>query len=134
MFDMTRRTFLKASGALFAAPAIVKAENIMKIWTPPEKEIYMGRYENFRFVETPNFELVGTMPGDKVYVKDMVTGQVLINEKAGGGRFGAAIPENGHMLRIGIGRGTNLEYHNRIGAPQPGGRVKIRALGFLKNV
>ena len=33
---MNRRNFLKGSAALFAAPAIVKAENIMKIWTPPD--------------------------------------------------------------------------------------------------
>lgn len=33
---MNRRGFLKAMLAGMAAPAIVKSENIMKIWTPPE--------------------------------------------------------------------------------------------------
>ena len=33
---MNRRSFLKGLGILGAAPAIVKAENIMKIWTPPK--------------------------------------------------------------------------------------------------
>ena len=32
---MNRRSFLKTAGIILAAPAIVKAENIMKIWTPP---------------------------------------------------------------------------------------------------
>lgn len=36
---ITRRMFLKASAALVAAPAIVKAENLMPIWVPPEKKI-----------------------------------------------------------------------------------------------
>jgi len=36
---ITRRQFLKASAALVAAPAIVKAENLMPIWVPPEKKI-----------------------------------------------------------------------------------------------
>jgi hypothetical protein len=36
---ITRRQFLKASAALVAAPAIVKAESLMPIWVPPEKKI-----------------------------------------------------------------------------------------------
>lgn len=36
---ITRRQFLKASAALVAAPAIVKAENLMPVWVPPEKKI-----------------------------------------------------------------------------------------------
>ena len=35
----TRRNFLKGLGILGAAPAIVQAENIMKIWTPPSQRI-----------------------------------------------------------------------------------------------
>ena len=35
MIQQNRRNFLKGLGILGAAPAIVKAENIMKIWTPP---------------------------------------------------------------------------------------------------
>ncbi len=36
---MNRRGFLGAMLGLAAAPAIVKAENIMKIWVPPEPSI-----------------------------------------------------------------------------------------------
>ena len=36
---MNRRDFLKTMIAAAAAPAIVKADNIMKIWVPPEKRI-----------------------------------------------------------------------------------------------
>lgn len=33
---MNRRKFLLGAGALLAAPAIVRAESLMKIWTPPK--------------------------------------------------------------------------------------------------
>lgn len=36
---MNRRNFLKSMIAVASAPAIVKAENIMKVWVPPEKTI-----------------------------------------------------------------------------------------------
>jgi hypothetical protein len=36
---MNRRHFLSIIAAGLAAPAIVKAENIMRIWTPPEQKI-----------------------------------------------------------------------------------------------
>lgn len=36
---MNRRGFLQAMLAASVAPAVVKAENIMKIWVPPEPEI-----------------------------------------------------------------------------------------------
>lgn len=36
---ITRRQFLKASAALVAAPAIVKFENLDKLYVPPEKKI-----------------------------------------------------------------------------------------------
>lgn len=42
---ITRRQFLKASAALVAAPAIVKAENLMPIWVPPEKKIKVRSLE-----------------------------------------------------------------------------------------
>jgi hypothetical protein len=38
---MKRRDFLKAILATGMAPAIVKAENIMRIYVPPEKKIIM---------------------------------------------------------------------------------------------
>ena len=39
---MKRRSFLSSILAAGMAPAIVKASSIMKIWVPPEREIYMG--------------------------------------------------------------------------------------------
>ena len=33
---MNRRGFIKGVAGLFVAPAIVKAENIMRIWVPPQ--------------------------------------------------------------------------------------------------
>jgi hypothetical protein len=33
---MNRRRFLLGAGTLLAAPAIVRAESLMKIWTPPK--------------------------------------------------------------------------------------------------
>jgi hypothetical protein len=45
---LTRRQFLKNTAALLAIPAIVKAENIMKIWVPPTQDIeplpYRGHF------------------------------------------------------------------------------------------
>lgn len=37
--NLFRRNFLKAAVVVVAAPAIVKAENIMKIWVPPERTV-----------------------------------------------------------------------------------------------
>lgn len=42
---MDRRSFIKGSLSLFAAPAIVKAESIMPIWLPPEKKIIEHSWE-----------------------------------------------------------------------------------------
>ena len=36
---MNRRNFFKAMLAAASAPAIVKADSLMKIWVPPEKKI-----------------------------------------------------------------------------------------------
>lgn len=44
---ITRRGFLKSILALGAAPAIVKAESLMKIWTPPQ-DIYVPAPESFQ--------------------------------------------------------------------------------------
>lgn len=46
---MNRRGFLKSAGIILAAPAIVKAENIMKIWTPP-KDIILPENDSLVFV------------------------------------------------------------------------------------
>jgi hypothetical protein len=43
---MDRRSFLRGLGILGVAPAIVHAENIMKIWTPP-KDIIISQSIDF---------------------------------------------------------------------------------------
>ena len=40
---MNRRGFLTGMLALGAAPAICKAENLMKVFVPPEKKLIIGR-------------------------------------------------------------------------------------------
>ncbi|MCP4331656.1 MAG: hypothetical protein GY785_03280 [Gammaproteobacteria bacterium] len=40
---MNRRKFLTGVSALFCAPAIIKAENSMKVWVPPSKLIVRDR-------------------------------------------------------------------------------------------
>ena len=48
---MNRRHFLSIIAAGLAAPAIVKAENIMRIWTPPERTIvnpFAGMWQDTR--------------------------------------------------------------------------------------
>lgn len=37
--NATRRRFIRNAAGFFCAPAIVKADNIMKIWVPPERTI-----------------------------------------------------------------------------------------------
>ena len=67
---MDRRKFLQGAAALFAAPAIVKADSLMKIWVPPKPEFVtfrrpnpyyvteFGRIDDVRLVETPEIELI----------------------------------------------------------------------------
>jgi hypothetical protein len=47
MTNLNRRSFLKGLGILGAAPAIVHAENIMKIWTPPKDIILPSQSIDF---------------------------------------------------------------------------------------
>jgi len=49
---VSRRGFLTGMLALGAAPAIVRAESLMRLWVPPQTLMPMeiGRYEGFRFI------------------------------------------------------------------------------------
>jgi hypothetical protein len=49
--ETNRRSFLKGLGILGAAPAIVKAENIMRIWTPPKDIILPSQSIQFKVPE-----------------------------------------------------------------------------------
>lgn len=51
---MDRRKFLQGAAALFAAPAIVKAENIMRIALPKEPEIWV--MDNLKIMEVPKLD------------------------------------------------------------------------------
>lgn len=49
---MNRRDFLKTTGLIVAAPAIVRAESLMKIWVPPEPKILIPRPPGYYYVKT----------------------------------------------------------------------------------
>lgn len=59
----TRRGFLLGMLALGAAPAIVRAESLMRIWVPPQT-LPIGRIEGFRFIESP------ALPDELTYYVD----------------------------------------------------------------
>jgi len=44
--NLSRRGFLKLTGVVLAAPAIVRAESLMKIWTPPKDIILPEQFLN----------------------------------------------------------------------------------------
>lgn len=39
---MNRRNFLKGAALTVAAPMIIKASHLMRVWVPPEPEIFTG--------------------------------------------------------------------------------------------
>jgi len=49
---VSRRGFLTGMLALGAAPAIVRAESLMRLWVPPQA-LTIGRYDGFRFITSP---------------------------------------------------------------------------------
>lgn len=57
----SRRSFLRTMMLAAAAPAIVKAENIMKIWVPPEPEIIKGRGMSDSFFHVDESPFMGHM-------------------------------------------------------------------------
>ena len=71
---MTRRQFLKTAAAAVAAPAIVKAENIMPIWVPPEPKIIEPSVALFQ--PSAGVETIGIYVSDfsqlRVVPEDMV--------------------------------------------------------------
>lgn len=128
---MDRRDFLTAGTKvgiiLLGAPAIVRAESLMKIWVP-EKRIILD------VGDFTNFMMQGLLHGDQVYVKDEVTGRVLINERVTSFGKGWCIPPgNGNPLKVGIRRKGCIDYVQRVGSPYPGGKTKIKAAGLLKS-
>lgn len=134
MFDLkvTRRDFLigasKIAVAAAVAPAIIKAENAMKIWVPPEKKIITNPFD-------ANFIVEGLARGDQVFLQDTFTGEVLLNQQAHSYRMQWDIPEpvdGARPLRLAIRRHGMIEHVQAVGI-HAGGRTKIKAIGFLKN-
>lgn len=71
---MNRRGFLQSILALAAAPAIVKAENLMIL--PPQNVLIpgeFGHYDGFSFIEWSNFDM--TFAERLVAVREMVIAQ-----------------------------------------------------------
>lgn len=69
--NINRRRFLQGTAALFCAPAIVKAENIMRVVAP--KVI---------LPVSVNISVTGLIPDDRILLIDPVTGEVLDSEVA----------------------------------------------------
>lgn len=65
--NLSRRGFLTGMLALGAAPAIVRAENLMRLWVPPQ-ELTIGRYEGFNFYEALPDELTARIRDDQYYI------------------------------------------------------------------
>ncbi len=58
---LSRRQFLLSAAALSAAPAIVRAESLMKLWVPPPIVFEMNQIEvvtGMELVEHPNDYIV----------------------------------------------------------------------------
>ena len=124
--DITRRSFLKGTAALFCAPAIVKAENIMKIWTPPEKQIVteVG-------FDALNLQINGLRKGDQIIVRDEVTGakRTAVSQWH---RWGMIVEptSQGHLLTVGVYRDGGFKHIQRT-TVHPGGTTKIKSIGIL---
>lgn len=71
---------MQGAAALFCAPAIIKIENLM----PVSKIILPGDIEYDRAMLGENvmdFSIHGLSSGDRVMVKDVNTGEILINQR-----------------------------------------------------
>lgn len=69
--SITRRGFLKGLLAIAAAPAVCKAENLMKIWVPPQKLVAgRGMTQCYTTVDELAF-LSGDHDGTTVFCDEM---------------------------------------------------------------
>lgn len=125
MFDekISRRSFLtggaKVAAALFVAPAIIKADHLMKVVMPPEPKI----------VTDPNafnFTLQGVEPGSIIYVADKITGEVYIQERVYTSRKNWNLPEGeGRPIVARVRKAGFLAQEHSLGLPYPGGKNKL---------
>lgn len=88
--NLNRRRFIQSATALFCAPAIVHAENIMRI-SAPEFVTVAALPADMSMAELASasavpFKLAGLAKGDRVTVFDATTMEILINEKEKHGR------------------------------------------------
>ena len=82
---MKRRDFLKGSVLILGAPAIVKAENLMKIWTPPKHKYYSSCAGGITWVDSVWVDSVydeRLLDNYSLVVKDFVSDGVYIQETA----------------------------------------------------
>ena len=109
LFDenISRRSFLgggvKTAALLFAAPALINVDRMMKIWVPGDDKIILDPNEI-------NFTLQGLIPGSAVYVGNSLTGEVYISERV-----------NAHR------KGWKLPFDNSLGEPVS---IRIRKAGY----
>ena len=133
MFDLkiNRRDFLigasKVAVLASVAPAIVRAESIMPIYVPPEPRIITAPDEY-------NFLVSGLSGPCQVMVKNWETGEILLHEHAVGSVLKSNVPDNmgGTPLIVYARHPDGKNYVNRVGAPYPGGKTKIRGLQLMK--
>lgn len=133
MFDekISRRSFLtggaKVAAALFVAPAIIKAEHLMKVYVPPEKVIELDP-------NSYNFTISGIVPGSNVYVADPITGEVYINEVVNTSRKGWNLPESGGLGVVARVRKAGYQaIQSNTGLPYPNCKNKI-ALAMQRDI
>lgn len=55
---MNRRSFLSSAGLILGAPAIVRAESLMKIWVPTHTEHWLADKAKVRFVGDPSLDRI----------------------------------------------------------------------------
>ncbi len=46
---MDRRTFLRGATLVAVAPMVIKASHLMRVWVPPEPEIFTGYSARFSY-------------------------------------------------------------------------------------
>jgi len=128
LFDenITRRAFLgggvKTAALLFAAPALINVDRVMKIWVPGDDKIILDPNE-------VNFTLQGLVPGSAVYVANALTGEVYIRERVNASSKGWKLPFDnslGDPLGIHIKRqGYRAMRIDSMAPAVVGGEIKI---------
>lgn len=130
MFDlkMTRRSFLIGSAKIATlaavAPAIVKAENLMKI------QVVKTMEEAEQIIKEGNFTIDGLVPGSSVFAVNELTGEMIVRDtKISGTRASWQIPEASVTtpIRVLVRRPGYKQFILTTGMPMVGCKTKVRA-------